>query len=171
VVLLVQDEARFGRINIPARTWAPPKHRPIVPRQVVRQAVYAYAAVCPENGSITAMVCDHANTEMMNVFLGEVADEYPQNLVIMQVDGAAWHKSKDLVIPENIHFIIQPPYSPELNSVEHLWDEIREKYFHNLLFESIKAVEETLDTAFRQLQEVPEKIKRMTEFPFLKVTL
>ena len=49
----------------------------------------------------------------------------------MQVDVAGWHRSKSLNIPQNIHFIEQPPYSPEVNPNEQIWDEIREKYLHN----------------------------------------
>jgi transposase len=30
-----------------------------------------------------------------------------------------------------MRLIFLPPYSPELNPVEHLWDEIREKWFPN----------------------------------------
>lgn len=169
--MLVQDEGRFGRINIPRSSWAPGGFRPVAPRQVVRQAVYAFAAVRPSTGNITAMVCESANTEMMSIFLAAVADEYPDELVIMQVDGASWHQAKELVVPENIHFIFQPPNSPEVNAVEHLWDEIREKYFHNLLFESIRQVEDTLARAFEDFRKIPDKIRSMTAFPFLNITL
>jgi transposase len=37
-----------------------------------------------------------------------------------------------------------PPSSPELNPVEHLWDEIREKFFHNKAFNSLDALEDHL---------------------------
>ena len=56
----------------------------------------------------------------------------------MQVDRAGWHRSKTLKIPPNIFFIQQPPYSPETNSVEHIWDDIREKDLHNKYFKDIK---------------------------------
>ncbi|HHG84530.1 MAG TPA: hypothetical protein ENJ82_07265 [Bacteroidetes bacterium] len=116
------------------------------------------------------MLVADANTETMNIFLSEVAQQYCGHLVIMQVDQAAWHKSSSLSIPDNIHFILQPPYSPEVNAVEHLWDEIREKYFHNLLFNTIKEVWDTLERAFIDLAKTPDKIRSLTAFPFLNVT-
>ncbi len=62
----------------------------------------------------------------------------------MQVDGAAWHRSQQLVIPENIRLLFQPAHSPELNPVEHVWEEIREKHFYNRVFNSIDTVMNTL---------------------------
>lgn len=41
------------------------------------------------------------------------------------VDGAGWHKSTGLKIPENVKLIAQPSHSPELNPEEHIWDELR----------------------------------------------
>ena len=54
----------------------------------------------------------------------------------MVLDGAGWHKSKAMTIPDNIRLLSLPPYSPELNPVEHLWDELREKHFHNRTFDT-----------------------------------
>jgi len=58
----------------------------------------------------------------------------------MQVDQAGWHTSKDLVIPENIRLIYQPAYSPELNPVEHIWEELRENSFYNRCYKSLDKV-------------------------------
>jgi len=40
----------------------------------------------------------------------------------MVLDGAGRHRAKDLRIPENMRLLPLPPYSPELNPVEHLWE-------------------------------------------------
>jgi transposase len=56
----------------------------------------------------------------------------------MEPDGI---RGKRICIPPNLHLLFLPPYSPELDPVEHLWDEIREKYFHNLVFDSLDALE------------------------------
>jgi len=131
VILMTQDEGRFGRVNIPKSSWAPMGVRPLVPKQIVRESFYVYAAICPSLGKMSSLILPYANTDMMNQFLKNVSDEFSDNEIIMQVYGAAWHKSCDLKLPKNIHFIIQPPYSPEVNPTEHLWDEIREKYLTN----------------------------------------
>ena len=54
-----------------------------------------------------------------------------------------------LNIPANMRLVSLPSYSPELNPVEHIWDEVREKYFGNLVFDSLDALEDHLETALR----------------------
>jgi len=168
VVLLVQDEARFGRINSVQRCWAPAGVRPTVPSQIVRESLYAFAAVDPASGAMTCLVLPEANTAMMNVFLAQVAEDFADSFVVMQVDGAAWHTSPKLQVPENIRLITQPAYSPELNPVEHLWDDIREKEFPNVLHDTLDEVKEAVSKGLCRLAAAPEKLSSMTFFPLLR---
>ncbi len=95
-------------------------------------------------GKISALILPYANTAMMNLFLEEVSHDFKEHFVIMLVDGAGWHRSHGLRgVPENIRLIQQPSHSPELNPVEHLWEELREKHFPNKAFKSLDAVEHT----------------------------
>ena len=87
----------------------------------------------------------------------------------MQVDQAGWHRSKDLVIPENIRFIPQPAHSPELNPIEHLWEEIREKFLPNKAFNLLSEVIDIVCKALKQLSDDCKKLSSMTWFPHLKV--
>ena len=144
--------------------------RPLVPKQIVRQSFYVYAAVCPSVGKISSLILPHANTEMMSLFLENVSNDFIDDEVIMQIDGAGWHKSSDLKIPKNIHFIMQPPYSPEVNPTEHLWDEIREKYLHNRVFSSLDDTMDKVCIGLNDLCSKPEYIKSMTFFPYLNIS-
>jgi hypothetical protein len=168
---MTQDEGRFGRVNIPKASWAPMGIRPNVAKQVVRQSFYVYCAVAPSLGKISSLILPYGNTEMMNMFLENLSNDFPYNEIIMQEDGAGWHKSKDLKIPKNIHFIIQPPYSPELNPSEHIWDEIREKYLHNRIFNSLDETMEKVCLGLNDLDSKPEYVKSMTFFPHLNIVL
>lgn len=168
---MVQDEGRFGRVNIPRSSWAPKGIRPKVAKQVIRQSFYVYSAIAVEKGEIVSLILPYGNTEMMNKFLKVVSKSYPNNEIIMQVDGAGWHRSKDLKIPKNIHFILQPPYSPEVNPTEHLWEEIREKYLHNRVFNSLEDTMNRVCKGLNDLASKPEYVKSMTCFPYLKINL
>lgn len=166
------------------QAWCPPGARPLVAKQLVREYVYAYAAVAPELGQMTTLVLPYANTQIrksaggglprrasvMNLFLEQVSVEFANYFIVMQVDGAAWHRSQELVIPENIRLLFQPAHSPELNPVEHVWEEIREKHFYNRGFDSIDAVMNTLCEGLKRLIDLPERLSSMTYFPHLKVT-
>lgn len=164
---MAQDEGRFGRISNPKAAWAPQGLRPKAPRQVVREYVYAYAAVCGELGRMTCLVLPYANTDMMNIFLAQVSDDFRDFFIVMLVDRAGWHRSNALQLPENIRLIEQPSHSPELNPAEHIWDEIREKHFHNEAFESLDKVEDALCAALTELQDAPETLRSLTNFPYL----
>ncbi len=167
---MVQDEGRFGRISAGRAAWAPPGTRPRSPRQVIRQYLYAFVAVCPSLGKMTSLILPYANTEMMNIFLEHVAKEFREYFILMLVDGAGWHKSKELVVPENIRFIFQPSHSPELNPAEHIREEVREKNFHNKAMQSMDEVEQTLCEGLMKLHCSPEKIRSLTNFPYLRIT-
>jgi transposase len=93
-LVLAQDEGRFGRVSLPKRAWAPKGLRPLAPRQIVRESVYAYAAVDPKEGKMTFLVLPYSNTEMMNIFLKQVSEDFSSYFVVMQVDGASWHRSR-----------------------------------------------------------------------------
>lgn len=108
---MAQDEGRFGRISRPNRGFAPPGIRPLAPAQIVREAVYVFAAVAPSLGKICSLILPTANTDMMNLFLTHVSETFSAYFIVMQVEQASWHHSKALVMPENIHLIKQPPYS------------------------------------------------------------
>lgn len=169
LLIMVQDEGRFGRVNVPRASWAPKGIRPLVNRQIVREAFYAYTAVCPSLGKSISLILPHANTEMMNIFLKQVSDEFPTKKIIMQVDGAAWHRSKKLKIPSNIFFIRQPSYSPETNCVEHIWDDIREKELHNKCFNNINDAIDAVCSGLNRLNDNPEYLKSLTNFPHLNI--
>lgn len=143
--------------------------RPKAPRQIVRKFLYVYSAVCAGLGKMTSLILPYANTEMMNLFLQEVAADFKDFFVIMLLDQAGWHMSKRLQIPENIRLLPQPPYSPELNPVEHVWEYLREKATPNKAFKSLDQLQDALCRHLRELEDAPEKLRSMTDFPYLRV--
>lgn len=167
VRIMFMDEARFGRISDVRRCWAPPGVRPVGLAQVEREYTYAYAAVTPFDGELVSLVLPGVNAEMMSIFLEETSRRYPDEQVVMIMDQAGWHKAKRLKIPANIVLSWLPPYSPELNPVEHLWDEIREKWFHNRVFKSLEAVETELVQALKYFLRSPTKLKSLTCFSWM----
>jgi transposase len=121
-------------------------------------------------GKMTSLILPYANTEMMNLFLQETAQDFKDFFVIMLVDQAGWHKSKTLIIPDNVRLIPQPPHSPELNPVEHLWEDLRENAMPNAAFKSLDQVEQALCHRLVDLENNPERLRSMTNFPYLRVT-
>jgi transposase len=168
VLQMAQDEGRFGRISVPRRAWAPPGIRPRSPRQIVREYTYVYAAVAPAEGKMTSLILSWADTAMMNLFLSHVATTFAEYFIVMQVDQAEWHQAKALVVPENIRLIQQPAYSPELNPVEHIWEDLREKQFPNVAAASLDEVIDRLCDGLNQLEAEPNRLRSMTSFPHFR---
>ena len=160
--LMFQDEARFGRISACCYCWCPKPLRPLVRAMLTHQYVYAYAAVSPSDGRMDSLVLPHVNSQCMQIFLTEIAARYPTENIVMVLDGAGWHRSQQIVLPPNLRLLYLPPYAPELNPVEHVWDDLREKHFHNRTFDSLDALEEHLVSALQRYEADPTRVHSIT---------
>jgi transposase len=109
-----------------------------------------------------------ANTEAMSVFLAEVSRRHAEEFIVMVLDGAGWHKARRLQVPANMRLLSLPPGSPPWNPVEQVWDEIREKWFANRVFDSMNAVEEQLLTALKTWEEDATRVASLTGFDWIK---
>jgi transposase len=110
----------------PRSCWAPAPHRPVVNLALIREFRYEYAAVSPWDELL-----DFMTTEKMTRFLEQVSKAHRGEFIVMVLDGASSHKSKDLKIPENVSLALLPAYSPELNPAEQIWNVLRQNYFAN----------------------------------------
>jgi hypothetical protein len=133
--------------------------------------ISASTAVAPSLGKRCPLLLPTAETESMNMFVQEVSRTFSHSVLIMQGDGAGWHHAKERIIPEKSRLMTQPPYSPELNPVEHMWDESRETYFHNRVFQSMDDIRERLCEACNALEDDPDRMTSLTFFPHLRVTV
>ena len=141
---MFQDEAGFGRINKPKYCWCKEGIRPSVPCHHIREYRYTYGAVEPLTGESCFLIMPYCNTDCMNVFLNELSQTFPNDKIILACDGAAWHKSGALVIPDNIEIIFIPPYTPEMNPIEQIWKAIRTRGFRNEVFQTLQKVVDRL---------------------------
>lgn len=165
--LMFQDEARFGRMARIRRCWAPTPLRPTVRNGYEREFTYVYGAVSPREGELDWNLSGKMNTAGMNGFLLQVSQAHRQEFIVMVVDGASSHKAKELVVPENIRLIPLPGYSPELNPEEHIWDEVREKAFPNLVLDRMELVVARLKQALKALAAAPERVRSITAWPWI----
>jgi hypothetical protein len=164
--LMFQDEARFGRMARIRRCWAPAPLRPVVCNGYEREFTYVYGSVSPLQGQLDWSLSPKMNAAQMGAFLSQVSQAHPQEFIVMVVDGASSHKAKELVVPENIRLIRLPGYSPELNPQEHIWDEVREKAFPNLVLDQMQLVVQRLKDGMSGLA-ADEGVRRITAWPWI----
>jgi len=160
--IIFADEARFGRMNRPRPCWAPIGTRPEVAAQLIREYIYLYGAVSPKDGTCVYLIMPTSNTACFQAFLDVLARKFARQDILLVLDGAPNHRCGDLAVPANITLLYLPPYSPELNPKENLWDEIREKIFKNYALKSIDAVRAKLKQAILYIERNPKLVQAIT---------
>jgi tetratricopeptide (TPR) repeat protein len=113
------------------------------------------------------LILPTADTECFQIFLNTLAKKYSRSYILLFVDGAGNHNSGGLVIPSNITLSPLPPYSPELNPQENIWDEIREKVFKNYALKSMDAVYDKLEEAAIYMERNRKIVKSIASFPYI----
>ena len=134
---------------------------------VCQEYTYTYGAVSISDGQWDSLVLPKTNTQCMQIFLDEIATRYPEDRIVMVLDGAKWHTGGGLVVPKNMQMLPLPAYSPELNPVENIWEELREKNFDNKVFTSLDALEEQLIHSLKHLEDHPEITKSIAGWPWI----
>jgi hypothetical protein len=122
-----QDEARVGQKGTHAYIWAPIASRPLMVRDNRHDSAYIFGAICPARGVGAAVIMPAANAEGMSEHLKDLSTQAaPSSIAVVICDGAGRHqRGKELVVPDNIRLLSLPPYSPELNPMENVWDYLR----------------------------------------------
>jgi len=162
------DESRFGLITDISRVWKGFGIKPIVKTQLKFKYTYLYKAVNPKTGESFSLIMPSINTDNLNKFLEEFKEFLGDKEVVLIMDNASFHKSKRLKIPKGISIEYIPPYSPELNPIERVFQEIK-KHFKNLIFDNIDEMIEKLSEVLNTFSM--EKLKNLTFFPYIKNAL
>ncbi len=151
----------------PPLAESPSPLRPTVDHGYERPFVYVYGAVSPLQGELEWMICPEMNTVRMSAFLRQVSLAHPGEFMIMIVDGASSHRSKELGVPDNMRLVALPGYSPELNPQEQVWDELREKEFPNRVFADLESVIAQLHDGLPRLASNQEALRSLTAWPWI----
>jgi len=138
---------------------------------LTHEYTYAFAAVDVDTGELDTLILPSLNGECTQVFLDEVSTRHPVDHIVMVLDGAGWHSSQALKVPKNIKLLPLPSYAPELNPVEHLWDELRCKYFQNLAFDSLDALDDQLEASLRAMETDHLTVQSIVRWPWIVETL
>jgi transposase len=142
------------------RLWAERGSRPSAPRDCRYDWAYIFGAVCPARGVGAALVLPYANAEAMNLHLVEISRQVaPGAHAVITLDGAGWHQQGGrLKLPDNISLLLLPPYSPQLNPQENVWQYLRQNYLANRVFDTYDAIVEACCDAWNRLIAQPQQI-------------
>ena len=164
-----EDEGRFGQQGTISRVWALRGKRAYASKQTDFEWVYVFGAVCPATGQTHGCLISFADTSAMNGYLKDFGKHIPSDEhVLMVLDRAGWHRARALHIAENLTLLLLPAYSPELNPVELLWWQMRDKYLSNQVFETAEQLDKYVGKAWCDVTYVPEIVRSLCLFPWIE---
>lgn len=111
-----------------------------------------FGAFSPINGDRFLLELPFCSAETFQIYLNEFSKQNPQEFKIIVLDNGAFHKAKSLIIPDNIALIFLPPYSPELNPAERMWQIMKGK-FTGKVFASLDSISVFIKEQVRELTQ------------------
>lgn len=166
MTIWAQDEGRLGLKPVERRCWAPKGKRPVARQNPRYQWQYVYGFVHPSTGQQYYMRRSSVSTADFGEALAAFAEAVgagPKHTIVLVLDGAGWHRSKKLQIPEGIHLVYLPPYSPQLQPAERLWPLLREA-LANRAFSDLRELDVVLTARCAQLQRDAASVSRLTHY-------
>ncbi len=133
------------------------------------RSAYIFGAVCPERDTGVALVLSRASTEGMNRFLEELSSQVPPRThALVLIDNAGWHVSDELQVPANLTLVPLPPYRPELNAIERLWQYLRDRYLSGCVFRDAQAVIDACCRVWNALLAERGRIRSLTNYDWAR---
>lgn len=164
-----QDEARFGQQGTLTRQWALQGTRPAGWRQTQYEYLYVFGAACPQTGQTVGLLAPYLNTDTVNVFFQQFEKEVdPDVHVFMIWDQAGFHTSQKVKVPKNVTIIPLPPYSPQLNPIEKLWQYFRLHHWSNRIYDGYDHLREAACMAWQKVCLNPSKVKSICRAKYIE---
>ena len=160
------DEHRLGLKPIVRKVWARIGERPLAAVNYRYEWTYLYGFVEPSTGRTEWLVLPTVNVEWFNQSLQVFAQQVSAGIdkhILLVIDGAGWHRSDKVVLPDGIHLELLPPYSPELQPAERLW-RIADEPLVNKSFETIDELEDVLCKRCVTMLSMTDEIRALTDY-------
>jgi transposase len=168
VRIWVADEHRYGLIPVVRKCWTLRGERPTAPYQTKYEWGYLYSALEVDGKNAAQFLClPGVSLTLSGMFLEQVAASDPQAEHVVIWDQAGFHPNPKLhAVPERIHLVALPPYSPELNPVEAIGDVIKDR-IGNTLWATLEALEEAIGEELRPIYKTAERVRSLVSHGWL----
>jgi len=159
VNLYFQDESRFGLMTHLGKCLTAKGVKPIVNYQHKFKTTYLYGSYSPINGNSFVWEINGVDTKIFESYLYHFSQYKPKEYKIVVIDNAGFHSTKNIEIPDNIFLLRIPPYSPEFNPCEQIWQYIKNRY-KNQRFKTLENLKDWLHNMVCKMDK--ELIKSIT---------
>jgi hypothetical protein len=138
--------------------------KPIQQQRPAYQSYYLYGAVEPQTGERFLLERSNLDSDGFQDFLDAFANRFSESLNVLVLDNGQFHKAEKLTIPENVRLVFLPPYSPELNPVERLWQDLKDHVaFH--LHETLSVLKQRVQEKLESYSD--EAVASLTGYEYL----
>ena len=163
--IIYHDELRAGTRTQPGCKWTPTGHRPFTPVRIGYESVYLYLSLCPFTGQGYAAFLPKLNADWFQWFVQQV-DKCLTAKSLFIMDGARAHKADSMKVS---HLVFQklPPYCPELNPAERLFNEVRRRLKHRV-FSGLDQAQSCIQAILEKLFEGRDTVISLCCFPYIK---
>lgn len=152
----------MGQQGSLTRVWHYCGERPRLIRQQQFVSQYIFGAVCPEKGTCAGVIAPHVNKKTMALHMEEISKHVSKDKhAIVVMDGALWHQeSLNLA---NVTLLKLPPYSPELNPMEQVWQMMKQRYLSNRCYKDANAIIDACCEAWQGICESTSVMQSLTQ--------
>jgi transposase len=168
--VFAMDEARFGLMTWFRRRWCPIGFRPPWIGQLKREWFWLYGAVEPATGESFFLFLPTLDQTCFEVFLQGLEQKVATETTALVMDQAAAHNGEGLTWPEELIPMALPPYSPELNPMERVFEALREQ-LANRVFGSLEELQAALTVELKKFWENPKVLVSLTSYPWWQKAL
>lgn len=158
------DESRVGLLNVGGRKLTGLGIKPVGVTQWQFRYRWLYGLVEPSSGESFVLEFSHLDSQCFERFLYEFAAQYPDEVHLIQIDNAGAHRAHHLRTPDNVVLLYQPPYCPEVNPIERLWEDMRRDYTWRR-WDELCELQESISNWVNQLSR--EKVQSLTGWHWL----
>lgn len=154
------------------RLWARRGTRPRAVRDTRYEWAYILGAVCPSRAATAALVLPRVDAGTFSRHLAAIAREVePGAQAVLVLDGAGWHGAKDVKLPANITLLSLPPYAPELNPVENVWQYLHQNRLAITVFDSYQDIVDKCCLAWNFFANDKERVASITQRDWAEVKI
>ena len=142
--------------------------KPIVKYRHAFKNTYLYGSYSPVNGDSFVWEINGTDSIIFEAYLQAFSRYKPEEFKVIVIDNAGFHSTKNIEIPPNIRLLNIPPYCPELNPCEKIWQHLKSR-FKNKTFDTMESLREWLAQSVQnmttsQIMSITRNEKYLTDF-------
>ncbi|MGH9879337.1 MAG: IS630 family transposase [Nitrososphaerales archaeon] len=165
IKIFTEDESRFGQMTVLRQRITLKGIKPVASYQHDFENTCLYGAVAPITGESFFFELPRLDSQCFQIFIDQFSEAFPDSLNILTLDNGSFHKAEKLRLPLNVRFVFTPPYTPEVNPMERVWQDFKAQLAGEI-FATLDALCDRLASII--CSYLPSQLSSLTSYPFFK---